>query len=97
MVLTIDSVAGLAPASLAPVHSSLGGAVLLAGTGMLAGITQIAIVSWIQSRVAPEMMGRSMSVLMFTFMGLVPLSAAVAGSPAEGDLAARAVHSRDSC
>ena len=59
MVLTNDSVAGLASASLAPVHSTLGGAVLLAGTGMFAGIAQIAIVSWIQRRVAPEMMGRS--------------------------------------
>ena len=79
MVLTIDSLAGLALATLALVHSTLGGAVLLAGVGMLAGIAQIAIVSWIQRRVAPAMMGRTMSVLMFTFMGLGPLSAAVAG------------------
>jgi len=48
--------------------------------GLLAGVAQIAIVSWIQRRVAPEMMGRTMSVLMFTFMGLGPLSAAIAGS-----------------
>lgn len=80
MVLTVDSLAGLALASLALVHSTLGGAALLAGTGLLAGIAQIAIVSWIQRRVAPEMMGRTMSVLMFTFMGLGPLSAAIAGS-----------------
>jgi len=80
MVLTIDSLAGLALATLALVHSTLGGAALLAGTGMLGGIAQIAIVSWIQRRVAPAMMGRTMSVLMFTFMGLGPLSAAVAGS-----------------
>ena len=80
MVLCIDSLAGLALAALALVHSTLGGAVLLAGTGMLGGIAQIAIVSWIQRRVAPEMMGRTMSVLMFTFMGLGPLSAAIAGS-----------------
>ncbi len=80
MVLTIDSLAGLALATLALVHSTLGGAVLLAGTGMFGGIAQIAIVSWIQRRVAPEMMGRTMSVLMFTFMGLGPLSAAIAGS-----------------
>ena len=80
MVLCIDSLAGLALATLALVHSTLGGAVLLAGTGMLGGIAQIAIVSWIQRRVAPEMMGRTMSVLMFTFMGLGPLSAAIAGS-----------------
>ncbi|RCS28672.1 MFS transporter [Rhodanobacter denitrificans] len=80
MVLGIDSLAGLALATLALVHSTFAGAVLLACTGMLAGIAQIAIVSWIQRRVAPEMMGRTMSVLMFTFMGLGPLSAAIAGS-----------------
>jgi hypothetical protein len=80
LVLTIDSVAGLALATLALVHSTVAGALLLAGTGALGGIAQIAIVSWIQRRVAPQMMGRTMSVLMFTFMGLGPLSAAVAGS-----------------
>ncbi|OOG60555.1 MFS transporter [Rhodanobacter sp. B05] len=80
MVLTIDSLAGLALATLALVHSTITGAVLLAGTGVLAGIAQIAIISWIQRRVAPEMMGRTMSVLMFTFMGLGPISAAIAGS-----------------
>jgi len=80
LVLTIDSLVGLALAALALVHSTIGGAVLLAATGALGGIAQIAIFSWIQRRVAPEMMGRTMSVLMFTFMGLGPLSAAVAGS-----------------
>jgi hypothetical protein len=54
MVLTIDSLAARAL-----VQSTPGGAVLQAGTGMLAGIAQIAIVSWIQRRVEPEMMGRS--------------------------------------
>jgi MFS family permease len=80
LVLAIDSVVGLALAALALVHSTVGGAMLLAATGALGGIAQIAIFSWIQRRVAPEMMGRTMSVLMFTFMGLGPLSAAVAGS-----------------
>jgi MFS family permease len=80
MVLTIDSLAGLALATLALVHSTVTGAALLAATGVLAGIAQIAIVSWIQRRVAPEMMGRAMSVLMFTFLGLGPISAAIAGS-----------------
>jgi MFS family permease len=80
MVLGIDGLAGLALAALALVHSTFVGAVLLACTGLLGGIAQIAIVSWIQHRVAPEMMGRTMSVLMFTFMGLGPLAAAIAGS-----------------
>ena len=80
MVLTIDSLAGIAMATLALVHSTITGAVLLAATGVLGGIVQITIISWIQRRVAPEMMGRTMSVLMFTFMGLGPISAAIAGS-----------------
>ncbi|OOG59289.1 MFS transporter [Rhodanobacter sp. C03] len=80
MVLGIDSLAGLALATMALVHTTFAGAALLACTGVLGGIAQIAIVSWIQRRVAPEMMGRTMSVLMFTFMGLGPLSAAIAGS-----------------
>lgn len=80
MILTFDSLAGVALAAMALVHSTIAGAVLLAGTGMLGGIAQITIISWIQRRVAPEMMGRTMSVLMFTFMGLGPISAAIAGS-----------------
>lgn len=80
MILSIDSLAGLALASLAFDHSTLAGATLLAYTGVLAGVAQIAVVSWIQRRVPPAMMGRTMSVLMFAFMGLGPLSAAIAGS-----------------
>jgi len=80
MILCIDSLAGLALAALAFDRSTVTGAALLATTGLLAGIAQIAVVSWIQRRVPPAMMGRTMSVLMFAFMGLGPLSAALAGS-----------------
>lgn len=80
MVLGIDSLAGLAMAALAFDRCTWAGAALLAGTGILGGIVQVTIVSWIQHRVPPAMMGRTMSVLMFTFVGLGPLSAAIAGS-----------------
>jgi MFS family permease len=80
LVLCMDTLAGLALAALALVHSTVNGALLLAGVGVLAGIAQIAIVTWIQQRVPPAMMGRTMSLLMFTFMGIGPISAAVAGS-----------------
>lgn len=80
MVLGIDSLVGLALAALAFDHSTVTGAALLAATGMLGGVAQITIVSWIQHRVPPAMMGRTMSLLMFTFMGLGPLSAALAGA-----------------
>jgi MFS family permease len=80
LVLCMDTLAGLALAALALVHSTVYGALLLAWVGLLAGIAQIAIVTWIQQRVPPAMMGRTMSLLMFTFMGIGPVSAAVAGS-----------------
>ncbi|MBP1474871.1 MFS transporter [Frateuria sp. MAH-13] len=80
LVLGMDTLAGLALAALARVHDTVHGAVLLAGVGVLAGVAQIAIVSWIQQRVPPALMGRTMSLLMFTFMGIGPVSAALAGS-----------------
>jgi len=80
MILCNDGLAGLALAALAFDHSTVMGAALLACTGVFAGIAQVAVVSWIQRRVPPAMMGRTMSVLMFAFLGLGPLSAAFAGS-----------------
>ncbi len=79
MVLCIDSVVGLVLAALTLVHSTITGAVLLACIGVLSGIMQIALFTWIQQRVPQEMMGRTMSILLFTFMGLGPVSAAIAG------------------
>lgn len=80
MVLCIDSIVGLAIIALILVHSTLAGATLLAAVGLLGGVAQIAVFTWIQRRVSQEMMGRTMSVLLFTFMGLGPIAAAVSGA-----------------
>lgn len=80
MVLCFDSLMGLALVALTQVHTTVGGALLLLCAGLLAGMAQIAIFTWIQQRVSQAMMGRTMSILMFTFMGLGPLSAAAAGA-----------------
>jgi hypothetical protein len=80
MVLCVDSLVGLVVVGLTLVHSTLTGAVLLACVGLLSGIVQVALFTWIQQRVSQEMMGRTMSVLLFTFMGLGPVSAALAGA-----------------
>lgn len=79
LVLGMDSFAGLGIASLALVHSTLAGGLVLACIGLVGGAAQIAVFSWIQQRVPQARMGRTMSLLMFTFMGLGPLSAAGAG------------------
>lgn len=80
MVLCIDSLVGLTLAALTLVHTTYTGAALLLCTGLLGGIVQIAIFVWIQQRVSQALMGRTMSILMFAFMGLGPLSAAAAGA-----------------
>jgi MFS family permease len=79
MVLCCDGIAGLALGTLSAVHSMLAGAALLILTGLLAGTVQIAIMTWLQRRVPQAMMGRTMSIVMFTFLGLGPLAAAAAG------------------
>ncbi|HET7649964.1 MAG TPA: MFS transporter [Gammaproteobacteria bacterium] len=80
MVLCIDSTVGLAIIGLTLVHSTLAGAGLLAVVGLLGGIAQISVFTWVQRRVSQAMMGRTMSVLLFTFMGLGPIAAAVSGA-----------------
>jgi hypothetical protein len=47
--------------------------------GALNGYIQVGIFTWLQQRVPPEMMGRTMSLFMFIFMGLVPMSSAATG------------------
>lgn len=78
-VLCVDTVAGLGVAALTAVHSTGIGAALMLVVGLLAGMVQIALFSWMQRRVPQAYMGRTMSLMLFTFMGLGPLSAAIAG------------------
>lgn len=80
MVLCFDALTGIVLACLTLVHTTAGGAALLVGVGLLGGIVQIALFTWIQQRVSQERMGRTMSILMFTFVGLAPISAALAGA-----------------
>jgi MFS family permease len=47
--------------------------------GVVGGFMQVAVLTWIQQRVPRAMLGRAMSVFMFIFMGLAPLSAAPFG------------------
>ncbi|HEX2667914.1 MAG TPA: MFS transporter [Gammaproteobacteria bacterium] len=79
MILSLDTIAGILFALMGEVHSTLMGSLLLAVVGSFAGIGQVALMSWIQQRVPQAMMGRTMSILFFTFLGVGPLSAAVAG------------------
>jgi MFS family permease len=79
LVLSLDAAAGVAFAALSSVHLLAPGAALLVLVGLFGGAVQIAIITWLQRRVPQEMMGRTMSLVMFTFLGLAPLAAALAG------------------
>jgi len=73
---------------LAIVYRLVAVAALLTVMGLCTGFVNIQIMSWIQSRVAAETLGRLMSVLMFAAVGLTPISLVLAGAVAETHLAA---------
>lgn len=66
------------PIGLAPRIWMVAGLLLL--MGLTAGIANVHIVAWIQQRIALEVRGRVMSVLMLALIGLMPVSLAAAGA-----------------
>jgi MFS family permease len=79
MILLVDALAGMLVMPLGAVHAAWQAALLMLALGLLSGFMQINVFTWIQRRVPPQMMGRAMSIFMFIFMGLAPLSAGVTG------------------
>eukprot|EP01034_Spumella_vulgaris_P028017 gene28016-34809_t len=79
-LLAVDAIAALLFAPLGFITATWQGAGLLLAMGVLGGFIQIAVFSWIQGSVPPRMLGRAMSIFMFIFMGLAPLSAAAIGA-----------------
>ena len=54
-------------------------AALLVLMGLAAGVANVHIVAWVQQRIALEVRGRVMSVMMLALIGLMPVSLAAAG------------------
>ena len=79
-LLVMDVLIGLLLMPLGRVTTPLLGVGLLLAIGTLGGFMQVLIFSWIQQRVAPAMMGRAMSLFMFIFVGLGPLSGVATGA-----------------
>lgn len=79
MILLMDALAGVLVAGLGGTRSGWQAGALLLLLGTLGGYVQINVFTWIQRRVPPQMMGRAMSIFMFIFMGLAPVSAAATG------------------
>jgi len=69
---------GLAVIGLAPSMYSAAMAALVMGSAN--GYANIMLITWLQQKVAPEMTGRVMSLVMFAAIGLNPVSTALAGA-----------------
>ena len=69
---------GLAVIGFAPTMYIAAAAAL--GMGIANGYANIMLITWLQQKVAPEMMGRIMSLVMFAAVGLNPVSTALAGA-----------------
>ena len=78
-ILVVDGVIGLLIAPIGLINATWLGAVLLLIIGTLGGFVHVAVFTWMQRRVPAHMMGRTMSVFMFIFMGIAPVSAAITG------------------
>lgn len=78
-ILLTDCVVGALFMPMGLISASWQGAALLLLIGMLGGFVQVAVLTWTQRRVPPPLMGRVMSLFMFIFMGVAPISAALTG------------------
>jgi MFS family permease len=78
-MLALDAAVGLLFMPLGAIGSLWQGMLLLLTIGVLSGFLQVTVYSWLQRHVAPAMLGRSMGLFMFNFMGIAPIAAALAG------------------
>jgi MFS family permease len=78
-ILAFDAIIGALFMPLGLITAVWQGAALMLVIGLLGGFMQVSVFTWIQQRVPPALLGRAMSLFMFIFMGLAPISAAVTG------------------
>ena len=78
-ILLIDCIIGALFIPMGSINAIWQGALLLLTIGMLSGFLVVTIYTWLQRRVAPAMLGLTMSVFMFIMVGIAPISAAITG------------------
>ncbi len=78
-ILAFDVLVGLLFIPMGQIGAAWQGAALMLAIGLLGGFMHVAVFTWIQRRVPQALLGRAMSLFMFIFMGLAPMSASVTG------------------
>ena len=79
-ILLLISLTGVGMVAMAFVYSTPVALAIGAGVGIVLGYTNISYMTWVQRRIPRNLMGRVMSMIMFSSMALVPVSMAVAGA-----------------
>ena len=82
-MIVASGIVALGIAAIGVLHTELTMAAVLAASGVAGGYNNIVLISWFQQRVEHELMGRVMSVLMFGWVGLMPVSYPIAGALAQ--------------
>lgn len=78
-MLLIDCTVGALFIPMGFIGATWQGVVILLAIGMLGGFLQVGVFTWIQQRVPRAMLGRTMGIFMFIFVGIAPLSSALTG------------------
>ncbi|MFZ6730476.1 MFS transporter [Undibacterium sp. Ji42W] len=78
-ILLVDFIVGILFIPMGLISTSWQGACILLNVGILGGFLHVAVFTWVQKQVPPNMIGRAMSMFMFIFMGIGPVSAAFTG------------------
>lgn len=86
MLLLVTSGLGIGMAALGFVSSTGLAAVVGLGMGLANGYIVVLFITWLQNRTPAAMLGRMMSLLMFSLVGLSPISTALAGALVKIDL-----------
>jgi MFS family permease len=79
-LLGISAALGICLALVGVMPNVLLAAIVISVMGFGSGIVNIVLISWLQTRTDPEMLGRTMSLIMLASQGTVPFSYAMAGA-----------------
>jgi MFS family permease len=80
LMLGLFSLSGICLATMAFVNSTVVALAIAVAAGAILGYSNITYFTWIQRRIPRNLMGRVMSLLMFSSVALVPISMAVSGA-----------------
>jgi len=78
-LLVIDGAIGVLFMPLGQIGATWQAGLLLLVIGALGGVVQVKVYTWLQQAATPALLGRTMALFMFIFLGIAPLSSALTG------------------